>query len=189
MACTYFISFNGWSYMKLYSTDSIKYLGIGIAKNLNWKHDVSDIAIKLNRVNALLFKIQNFVNVNTLKTIMQSLTRMLIMPMWFGLKILLLWIECLSFRKRPRELLVFSQDIVIQALCLKNRIYLNLKIKFNLKMYSWSVNTSIIYFHKFLTNGSHFAPIYIIITQLPPALYVAISYSQFSWVNVGLFLG
>ena len=67
--------------MKLYSTDSIKYLGIGIAKNLNWKHDVSDIAIKLNRVNALLFKIQNFVNVNTLKTIMQSLTHMLIMPM------------------------------------------------------------------------------------------------------------
>ena len=35
-------------------------------------------------------------------------------------------------------------------------------------MYSWSVNTLIIYYHKFLTNDSHFAPLYIIITQLPP---------------------
>ena len=36
---------------------------------MKWKHHVSDIAIKLNRVNALLFKIRNFVNINTLKTI------------------------------------------------------------------------------------------------------------------------
>ena len=54
---------------QLYPTDSVKYLGIRIDKNLNWKHHVSDIAIKLNRANALLFKIRNFVNVNTLKTI------------------------------------------------------------------------------------------------------------------------
>ena len=54
---------------RLYPTGSVKYLGVGIDKNLNWKHHVSDIAIKLNRANALLFKITNFVNVNTLKTI------------------------------------------------------------------------------------------------------------------------
>ena len=54
---------------RLYPTDSVKYLGIIIDKNLIWKHQDSDIAIKLNRVNALLFKISNFVNVNTLKTI------------------------------------------------------------------------------------------------------------------------
>ena len=53
----------------LYPTDSVKYLGVRIDENLNWKHHVSDIAIKLNRVNALLFKIRNFVNVKTLKTI------------------------------------------------------------------------------------------------------------------------
>ena len=35
-------------------------------------------------------------------------------------------------------------------------------------MYYWSVNTLIIYYLQFLTNGSHFAPIIIIITQLPP---------------------
>ena len=33
---------------RLYPTDSLKYLGIRINENLKWKHDVSDIAIKLN---------------------------------------------------------------------------------------------------------------------------------------------
>ena len=54
---------------QLYPTDSLKYLGIRIDENLKWKHHVSSIAIKLNRANALLFKIRNFVNANTLKTI------------------------------------------------------------------------------------------------------------------------
>ena len=54
---------------RLYPTDSVKYLHIRIDKNLNCKHHVSDVAIKLNRENALPFKIRNFVNVNTSKTI------------------------------------------------------------------------------------------------------------------------
>ena len=65
---------------QLFLTDSVKYLGIKVDKNLNWKHHVSDIVIQLNRANALLFKIGNLVNVNTLKTIMQSLTHILIVP-------------------------------------------------------------------------------------------------------------
>ena len=48
---------------RLYPTDFVKYLGIRIGKNLNWKHHVSDIANKLNRTNAVLFKIRNFVNI------------------------------------------------------------------------------------------------------------------------------
>ena len=35
----------------------------------SWKHHVHDAAVKLNRAISLLFKIRNFVNVNTLKTI------------------------------------------------------------------------------------------------------------------------
>ena len=46
---------------QLYLTDSVKYLGITIDVNLNWKHCVTDIAIKLNRSNAHLFKIRHFV--------------------------------------------------------------------------------------------------------------------------------
>ena len=54
---------------KICPTDSVKYLGIRIDENLNWTHHFTDTAIKLNRINSLLFKIRNFVNVKTLKTI------------------------------------------------------------------------------------------------------------------------
>ena len=61
-----------------YSTDSVKYISIRIDEKLNWKHHVTDIAIKLNCLSFLncchfsefvLFKIRNSVNVSTLKTI------------------------------------------------------------------------------------------------------------------------
>ena len=71
-----------------------------------------------------------------------------------------------SFTSNNRDT-INTQGIVI-ALCLKNRIQLNLKIKFNMKMYSWSVNTSIMHYHQSLTTGSHFVLVHIIITQLPP---------------------
>ena len=59
---------------RLNPADSVKYLGIRIDGNLNWKHHITDTAIKLNRANASLFKIKNFVNVNsTLKSIYQAI--------------------------------------------------------------------------------------------------------------------
>ena len=63
---------------RLYSTDSVKYISIRTDEKLNWKHHVTDIAIKLNYLSFLncchfsefvLFKIRNSVNVSTLKTI------------------------------------------------------------------------------------------------------------------------
>ena len=42
---------------KLYPSTSVKYLGIKIDENLNWKQHILDITIKLNRANALLFSI------------------------------------------------------------------------------------------------------------------------------------
>ena len=39
---------------RLYPSKSVKYLGIKIDENLNWKQHIHDIAIKLNRANALL---------------------------------------------------------------------------------------------------------------------------------------
>ena len=47
---------------RLYPSKSLKYLGIKIGKNLNWKQHIHDIAVKLNRANALLFTIRNYVN-------------------------------------------------------------------------------------------------------------------------------
>ena len=54
---------------RLYPFNSIRYLGAKIDENLSWKDHIHDIATKLNRANALSFKIRNYVNFNTLKSI------------------------------------------------------------------------------------------------------------------------
>ena len=48
---------------RLYPSQSVRYLGIKTDQNLNWKDHINDIAVKLNRANALLVKITNFVNI------------------------------------------------------------------------------------------------------------------------------
>ena len=53
----------------LYPSKSVKYLGIKIDENLKWKQHIHDIAIKLNRANALLFAIRNYANKHILRTI------------------------------------------------------------------------------------------------------------------------
>ena len=58
---------------RLYPSQSVRYLGIKTDQNLNWKDHIKDIVVKLNRANALLFKIRNFVNITILKTIYFSI--------------------------------------------------------------------------------------------------------------------
>ena len=53
----------------LYPSESVKYLGVKIDDNLNWKDQTYDIITKLNRENVLLYKIRNYVTFNTLKAI------------------------------------------------------------------------------------------------------------------------
>ena len=53
----------------LYPPNSIKYLGIKIDRFLHWQDQVNSIAVKLNRANALLLKIRNYVNMKTLRNI------------------------------------------------------------------------------------------------------------------------
>ena len=67
-----FISFNlkvKLGKKRIFPSDSVKYLGVKIDKQLNWKTHVNDIAIKLIRANAMLFKIRDNVNASTLKSI------------------------------------------------------------------------------------------------------------------------
>ena len=54
---------------RVYPSKSVKYLGIKIDENLNWKQHIHDIAKKLNRANALLYTIRNFINRHILRTI------------------------------------------------------------------------------------------------------------------------
>ena len=54
---------------RLYPTPSVKYLAVKIDQNLNWHHHINYLAAKLNRANALLIKIRNYVNPNVLRSI------------------------------------------------------------------------------------------------------------------------
>ena len=54
---------------RLYPSKSVKYHGVKIDENLNWKDQTYVIGTKLNRANALLYEIRNYVSFNTLKAI------------------------------------------------------------------------------------------------------------------------
>ena len=54
---------------RLYPSNSVKYLSAKIDENITWKDHIHDIATKLNSANALLFKIRDYVNFSTLKSI------------------------------------------------------------------------------------------------------------------------
>ena len=58
---------------RLCPTDSVKYLGIITDKNLNWHHQVSNVAAKLNRAHAMLYKVIHVVNFNTFKSIYHAI--------------------------------------------------------------------------------------------------------------------
>ena len=54
---------------RLYPTESVKYLGVKIDTNLSWQYHINDLSIKLNRANALLFKMTKYVSLKILRSI------------------------------------------------------------------------------------------------------------------------
>ena len=54
---------------RLYLTENVKYLGVKIDTNFSWQHHVNDLSIKLNRANALLFKIRKYICIKILTSI------------------------------------------------------------------------------------------------------------------------
>ena len=58
---------------RLYQTSSVKYLGIKIDQYLNWQDHINNIAIKLNKANAMLYKVREFVNDKTLISIYHAI--------------------------------------------------------------------------------------------------------------------
>ena len=53
----------------LYSTESVKYLGAKTDTNLSWQYHVNDLSVKLNRANALFFKMRKHVSLKILSSI------------------------------------------------------------------------------------------------------------------------
>ena len=54
---------------RLYPTKSVKYLAVKIDTKLSWQHHVNDLSVKLNRANALLFKMRKYVDLKILRSI------------------------------------------------------------------------------------------------------------------------
>ena len=54
---------------RLYLTEGVIYLCVKIDTNLSWQYHVSDLSIKLNRANALLFKMRKYVSLKILRSI------------------------------------------------------------------------------------------------------------------------
>ena len=52
---------------KLYQTDSVKYTGIHINKNLTCKHHINNVAIKLSKANARLSKTRHNVDIKKIR--------------------------------------------------------------------------------------------------------------------------
>ena len=54
---------------RLYPAPFVKYLRVKIDENLNWHHHINHLESKLNRSNALLFKIRSYVDQKVLRSI------------------------------------------------------------------------------------------------------------------------
>ena len=54
---------------RLYPFESVEYIGVEIDTNLSWQYHVNDLSIKLNRANALLFKMRKYFSLKKLRSI------------------------------------------------------------------------------------------------------------------------
>ena len=97
---------------RLCPTESVKYLGVEIDANFSWQYHVNDISVKLNRGNAVLFKMRKYVKI--------------LRPIYFAnfdsylSYCCLVWVQNCStiqqiviLQKRLLELLIFNQGILI----------------------------------------------------------------------------
>ena len=74
---------------RLYTTNSVKHLGIKVDENLNWRQQINNVAVKLNRAYAMLSKVRNFVDKKLLnQSITQFLHHIYSIPVLFGHRIL-----------------------------------------------------------------------------------------------------
>ena len=79
-----------------------------VDRNLDWHHQISNVAAKLNRANAMLSKIRHFVNFDTLKSIYHA-----ILEPYLNYS-LTVWVQnanliknfC-SYKRNPCELCIF----------------------------------------------------------------------------------
>ena len=101
----------------LYPTKNVKYLGVKIDANLTWQHHVNDLSIKLNRANALLFKMRKYVSLKILRSIYFAIfDSYLSYCCLVGAQNFRIIQRILILQKRLLELLIFNQEISMPVL-------------------------------------------------------------------------
>ena len=96
---------------RLYPTESVKYLGLKIDTTLSWQHHANDLSIKLNRANALLFKMRKYVSLKILESIYLAIFDSYLSYCWAQNRSNIQ--QILILQKRQLELLIFNQGIPI----------------------------------------------------------------------------
>ena len=101
---------------RLHPTETVKYLGVKIDTNLSWQYHVNDLFVKLNRANALLFKMRKYISCKILRSIYFAIFDSYLSYCC------LVWAQNCStiqqiviLQKRLLELLIFNQGILIPA--------------------------------------------------------------------------
>ena len=125
-----------------------------IDTNLSWQYHVNNLSIKLNRANALLFKMRKYVSFKTLRSIYFAVSDSQLSCCS------LVWSQnCgtvqrfLILQKRLLESSIFNQGLPIPvSYSSKARSY-NFKIKFTQRISYLSVNLQIIYHYQSLIHS------------------------------------
>ena len=106
---------------RLYPTKRVKYLGVKIDTNLNWEYHMNEFSIKLNRANALLFKMRKYVSYKILRSI-----HFAIFDSYLSFCCLVCAQNCntiqriIILQKKLLELLILNQEIPIPVLSSNN---------------------------------------------------------------------
>ena len=89
---------------KLFTSKSVKYLGVILDECLQWNFHINQLCLKLNKANAMLCKIRHYVNETTLRSIYHAIFQhtfhMFALP---GVKISNIIIELASYKQKLWE--------------------------------------------------------------------------------------
>ena len=89
---------------KLFTSKSVKYLGVILDECLQWKFHINQHCLKLNKADAMLCKIRHYVNETTLRSIYHAIFQhtfhMFALP---GVKISNIIIELASYKQKLWE--------------------------------------------------------------------------------------
>ena len=147
---------------RLDPSKSVKYFGIKIDENLNWKQQIHDISIKLNRPKALLYTIRNFINRHILTTIYFAIfdTHLNYANLMWGQNLNVVS-RIVILQKKPLKSMNFqSRDSHSSSLFKSSHI-----LKLEDKILIHNVNHSTTFFHQSLKTGSPFALMFTIMKQ------------------------